>query len=73
MTVNGEGRVGYSVTRLGKPVISESQLGFLFTDAPQMLRNFRLVGQAKRNVDETWEQPWGEDRERSALATARAA
>lgn len=24
VTVNGEGRVGYSVTRLGKPVISES-------------------------------------------------
>ena len=60
VTVNGEGRVGYSVTRLGKPVISESQLGFLFTDAPQMLRNFRLVGQASRSADETWEQPWGE-------------
>jgi len=60
ITINGEGRVGYSVTRLGKPVITESQLGFLFTDAPQMLRNFRLAGKATRSHDASWEQPWGE-------------
>jgi alpha-glucosidase len=56
----GEGRVNYSVTRNGKPLIGDSQLGFLFTDAPQMLRNFKLVDQATRSFDETWEQPWGE-------------
>ena len=60
VSINGEGRVGYSLSRLGRPVIDESQLGFLFTDAPQMLRNFELTGQASRTVDETWEQPWGE-------------
>ena len=56
----GEGRINYSVTRGGKPLIGDSQLGFLFTDAPQMLRNFKLVEQASRSVDEPWEQPWGE-------------
>ena len=60
VTINGEGRIGYAVSRQGKPVIGESQLGFLFADAPQLLRNFRVTGQTLRNHDETWEQPWGE-------------
>ena len=62
MTVNSEGRVGYIVTRLGKPVIDESHLGFLFTDAPEMLRNFKAVGHTTRSLDQSWEEPWGEYR-----------
>lgn len=60
ITINGEGRVGYAVSRLGKPVIGESHVGFLLADAPQLLRNFRLTGQTQRSFDQTWEQPWGE-------------
>ena len=59
-TINGEGRVGYSVTRLGTPVIGESHVGFLLADGPQLLRNFRMTGHTRRSHDETWEQPWGE-------------
>ncbi|HEY8591415.1 MAG TPA: glycoside hydrolase family 97 protein [Sphingomicrobium sp.] len=62
VTLNGEGRVGYIVSRQGKPVIAESRLGFLFTDAPQMLRNFTLASKSTRAADESWEQPWGEYR-----------
>ena len=62
VTLNPEGRVGYRVSREGKPVIADSRLGFLFTDAPEMLRNFQLAGQSKRSFDETWEEPWGEYR-----------
>src|SRR3982751_4572921 len=62
VTLSGEGRVGYMVSRLGKPVIADSRLGFLFTDAPEMLRNFQPAGQSARNFDETWEEPWGEYR-----------
>ena len=62
VTLNGEGRVGYQVSRLGKPVVGDSQLGFLFTDQPQMLRNFALVGQRTSDRDESWTTPWGEDR-----------
>jgi alpha-glucosidase len=64
VTLNPEGRVGYVVTRLGKPVINESRLGFLFTDAPEMLRNFALslVAHPERPHNETWDQPWGEYR-----------
>jgi alpha-glucosidase len=62
VTLNAEGRVGYMVSRQGKPVIAESRLGFLFTDAPEMLRNFKFAGQSARSFDETWEEPWGEYR-----------
>ena len=62
LTVSAEGRVGYIVTRLGKPVIDESRLGFLFTDAPEMLRNFKAVGHTTRSFDESWNEPWGEYR-----------
>ena len=62
VTLNPEGRIGYRVTRLGKPVIDESRLGFLFTDAPEMLRNFAFAGQAVGSSDSSWEEPWGEYR-----------
>jgi alpha-glucosidase len=62
VTLNGEGRPGYTIDRNGKPVILESRLGFLLTDAPKLERNFVLDGSNTRNADETWEQPWGERR-----------
>src|SRR6185369_17603445 len=62
VTLTAEGRVGYIVSRLGKPVIGESRLGFLFTDAPQMLRNFAVTGQSTRSFDQSWNEPWGEYR-----------
>jgi len=62
LTVNAEGRVGYMVSRLGRPVIAESRLGFLFTDAPEMLRNFKAAGHTTRSFDQAWEEPWGEYR-----------
>ena len=58
--INNEGRPGYTVARLGKPVIAESRLGFLLTDAPKLERNLALTTTSTRSVDETWEQPWGE-------------
>ena len=62
LTLNPEGRVGYAVSRGGRPVIGDSRLGFLFTDAPQMLRNFAFSGQSSRSFDQSWDQPWGEYR-----------
>ena len=43
-------------------VIAPSEMGFLFTDQPELLRNFKLVGSSLSDHDETWEQPWGEYR-----------
>jgi alpha-glucosidase len=62
VSVNAEGRPEYSVSRLGKPVILPSRLGFLLTDAPKLERNFEITETQRRNFDETWEQPWGERR-----------
>ena len=63
LTLNGEGRINYTVTRAARPVIGDSQLGFLFADAPQMLRNFAFVAAERSSKDETWQQPWGEWRQ----------
>ena len=63
LTTNGEGRVGYAVTRGAHPVLNESHLGFLLADQPQLLRNFVLVSAERSTHDETWEQPWGEWRQ----------
>jgi alpha-glucosidase len=62
VSLNDEGRPGYSIARHGRPVIAESRLGFLLTDAPKLERNFELADSSTRSVDETWEQPWGERR-----------
>lgn len=59
---NPEGRITYRVDRFGKPVIASSEMGFLFTDQPEMLRNFKLVGSTLSDHDDSWTQPWGEYR-----------
>lgn len=58
--VDGDGRVLYTINRRGKPVISPSRLGFLLTDQPKIERNLMFVSAKTRDVDGTWEQPWGE-------------
>ena len=60
ITLNDEGRPGYAIARRGKPLIAESRLGFLLTDASKLERNFEMAESSTRSVDETWEQPWGE-------------
>src|SRR6185295_10669080 len=62
VTLNEEGRPGYAIARRGRPVVAESRLGFLLTDAPKLERNFESSNSSTRSVDETWEQPWGERR-----------
>lgn len=62
VAVNGEGRADYSVSRLGRTVIAPSRLGFLLTDAPKLERNFVVTADAPTSHDDTWEQPWGEQR-----------
>ena len=62
VTIDGDGRPSYAVSRLGKPVIAPSRLGFILVDAPKLERNLVLSGEAVKSFDETWEQPWGERR-----------
>lgn len=59
---DGDGRISYSVSRDGKPLIAASRLGFILTDQPKLDRNFEIVSAAHSSEDSTWEQPWGESR-----------
>ncbi len=58
--INDEGRPGYDVERNGRPIITESRLGFLLSDVPQLARNFVFLNAVERTEDGVWEQPWGE-------------
>lgn len=60
VTTDGDGRPLYAVAKDGKPLITPSPLGFLFTDAPKLQRNFKIEGATHSGADSTWEQPWGE-------------
>jgi alpha-glucosidase len=60
VTLDNDGRPYYAVSRAGKPIIKPSRLGFLFTDAPKMERNFTILNSATSKSDTSWDQPWGE-------------
>ncbi len=55
-----EGRPTYAIARNARPLIADSRLGFLFTDAPAMARGFAAKGISRNRVDLSWTQPWGE-------------
>ncbi|HGM6770838.1 TPA: glycoside hydrolase family 97 protein [Stenotrophomonas maltophilia] len=55
------GTARYRVERFGEAVVEDSTLGFELRDG-RLDRDFILLGQQRRSVDETWEQPWGERR-----------
>ncbi len=56
-----EGMPSYAVKFQGKPVILRSALGFELKDGA-MKTGFKLLDAKKSAKDETWVQPWGEQR-----------
>jgi alpha-glucosidase len=60
LTIDGDGRVAYAVTRKDKLILAPSKLGFLFTDVVKIDRRLSVTGQETRDFDESWTQPWGE-------------
>ncbi|MBO6793039.1 MAG: glycoside hydrolase family 97 protein [Balneolaceae bacterium] len=61
--LNDEGAPTYRVTKEGKEIIETSTMGFEFNDQAPMAGNFVMVGGKKSTTKETWEMPWGEQRE----------
>ncbi|WP_312704506.1 glycoside hydrolase family 97 protein [Stenotrophomonas lactitubi] len=55
------GTARYRVERLGQTVVADSKLGFELRDG-RLDRDFSLLAQERRSVDDRWEQPWGERR-----------
>lgn len=62
VSVDGDGRAYYSVSRDGRPIIARSQLGFLFTDQLAFNRALTIESSETASADSQWEQPWGERR-----------
>lgn len=60
VSLNGDGQPSYAIARRGRPVIAESALGFLFTDARKFDRGLAAIGNATTRSDTRWTQPFGE-------------
>ena len=55
------GKPFYSVSRDGKPIVNRSYLGFTLHDGA-LDNHFKMVAKSRDSKNETWTQPWGEDR-----------
>src|SRR5690348_18284178 len=54
------GRLRYSLSRNGQPLIQPSLLGMQFTGQPALRDSLRITDTTRATHDETWTQPWGE-------------
>ncbi|HCK06006.1 MAG TPA: hypothetical protein DHV98_06530, partial [Flavobacteriaceae bacterium] len=57
-----EGQLFYRVNHGNKKVVALSQLGFKFKNGQSLLDDFEVVAVDFDDVDETWEQTWGEEK-----------
>jgi len=57
-----DGQIAYRIMHKSEELIGPSRLGFILADAPKLDRRFEFLSSATANKDETWEQPWGENR-----------
>lgn len=60
MTEVKEGKVYYSLMKGNEMLILPSSLGVTLKNST-LNSNFRLLGVKRNHLDETWEQPWGEE------------
>jgi alpha-glucosidase len=60
ISLDNEGRASYAVQRAGKPLLTDSRLGFLFTDAPKLDRGMSVIEVKRDKSDTSWNQPFGE-------------
>lgn len=58
-----EGKPSYLVTQNRNILIDKSQLGVVLADGGSFDGELLIVDSARRSIDETWAQPWGERRE----------
>ncbi len=57
------GAPAYSAFYNEKMIVDSSALGFDLYDGASLAEGFEVNTSARNTVDETWEQPWGEQRE----------
>ena len=52
----------YSVDYNGKQIMRPARLGFAFAKAKSIYRHLEVIEVSRTSEDNTWEQPWGEQR-----------
>ncbi|MDC7997328.1 glycoside hydrolase family 97 protein [Gilvibacter sediminis] len=61
--LNAEGTPIYTVSYKGKTIIDTSAVGFEFKGQEYLGKNMIIEGATTSSKEETWEMPWGEQRE----------
>jgi len=56
------GKPFYEVSFKNKPILVKSALGFVLSDNDTLSNNLILVNHSDSAIDETWEQPWGQQK-----------
>ncbi len=56
------GEPNYQAFYKDKAIIADSRLGFELKNQPALASGFKLVSSKLDKFDQTWEQPWGEER-----------
>jgi hypothetical protein len=59
-SLDKDGAPFYAVLFNGKEVIKNSSMGFSLENDNLFYKNFKILGNDKRSVDETWKPVWGE-------------
>ncbi len=59
-SLDKDGAPFYAVLFNGKEVIKNSSMGFSLENDSLFYKNFKMLGNDKRSVDETWKPVWGE-------------
>lgn len=57
-----QGKVYYQILKNGQTVIAPSSVGLKFNNIPDLIGSFMLEKSSTSTYDNTWEQPWGEQR-----------
>ena len=55
-----DGKLYYTLSRDGRPLLLPSMLGFEFRGGPTLRDGLRITGSSSATFDQTWTQPWGE-------------
>lgn len=60
--LSSTGEPSYKIVYKGKDLVKDSRLGFALKNQPDLASGFKLVSAKTSRFDQTWEQPWGEER-----------
>jgi hypothetical protein len=63
VNLDSAGHIFYTVNKGETTVIKPSGLGFEFKDWPAMAGGFEITNSSSVKIEETWEMPWGEQKE----------